>query len=49
LFAEVAEQERASLPGGTFTVKGFYDRLGGFGMIPVSLIREQWVGVPVGQ
>ena len=49
LFAEVAEQERASLPGGTFTVKGFYDRLGGFGMIPVSLIREQWLGVPVGQ
>jgi hypothetical protein len=46
LFAELAEKERASLPGGTFTVKGFYDRLGGFGMIPMSLIREQWLGAP---
>jgi hypothetical protein len=49
LFAELAEKERASLPGGSFTVKSFYDRLGGFGMIPVSLIREQWLGVPVGK
>jgi hypothetical protein len=44
LFAELAEKERAGLPGGTFTVKGFYDRLGSFGMIPMSLIRWQWLG-----
>ena len=49
LFAELAEQERARLPGGTFTVKGFYDRLGSFGMIPVSLIRQQWLGVKPGE
>lgn len=45
LFAELAEQERAGLAGDRFTVKGFYDRLGSFGMIPVSLIRQQWLGV----
>ena len=44
LFAELAEQERAGLAGDHFTVKGFYDRLGSFGMIPVSLIRWQWLG-----
>jgi hypothetical protein len=44
LFAELAEKERAGLPGGTFSVKGFYDRLGSFGMIPMSLIRWQWLG-----
>jgi len=44
LFAELAEKERAGLPGATFTVKGFYDRLGSFGMIPLSLIRWQWLG-----
>lgn len=44
LFAELAEKERAGLPGDKFTVKGFYDRLGDFGMIPVSLIRWQWLG-----
>jgi len=44
LFAELAEQERAGLPGGTFSVKGFYDRFGDFGMIPLSLIRWQWLG-----
>lgn len=45
LFAELAEQERAGLAGDRFSVKGFYDRLGSFGMIPVSLIRQQWLGV----
>lgn len=49
LFAELAEQEQAGLPGGTFSVKGFYDRLGGFGMIPVSLIRQQWLNLPPDQ
>jgi hypothetical protein len=44
LFAELAEKERAGLPGDRFSVKGFYDRLGGFGMIPLSLIRWQWLG-----
>jgi uncharacterized protein (DUF885 family) len=44
LFAELAEKERAGLPGGTFSVKGFYDRMGDFGMIPVSMIRWQWLG-----
>lgn len=44
LFAELAEKERAQLPGDSFTVKGFYDRLGDFGMIPVSMIRWQWLG-----
>jgi hypothetical protein len=44
LFAELAEKERAGLPGATFSVKGFYDRLGSFGMIPLSLIRWQWLG-----
>ncbi len=44
LFAELAEKERAGLPGDSFTVKGFYDRLGSFGMIPLSLIRWQWLG-----
>jgi hypothetical protein len=44
LFAELAEQERAGLAGDRFTVKGFYDRLGGFGLIPVSMIRWQWLG-----
>jgi hypothetical protein len=49
LFAELAEQERAGLSGDRFTVKGFYDRLGGFGMIPVSLIRQQWLNLPPGK
>lgn len=49
LFAELAEQERAGLTGDRFTVKGFYDRLGSFGMIPVSLIRWQWLGVKPGE
>jgi hypothetical protein len=44
LMAELAEKE-----GAAFTVKGFYDRYGSFGMIPVSLIREQWLGVPLGK
>ncbi len=44
LFAELAEQEGAGLPGSRFSVKGFYDRLGSFGLIPVSLIRQQWLG-----
>lgn len=49
LFAELAEKEGAGLSGGTFSVKGFYDRLGGFGMIPVSLIRQQWLNLPPDQ
>jgi hypothetical protein len=49
LLAELAEQERAGLPGGRFTVKGFYDRLGSFGLIPVSLIRQQWLGAKPGE
>jgi uncharacterized protein (DUF885 family) len=44
LFAELAEKERAGLSGDRFSVKGFYDRMGDFGMIPVSLIRWQWLG-----
>lgn len=44
LFAELAEQEGAGLANDRFTVKGFYDRLGGFGLIPVSMIRWQWLG-----
>jgi Bacterial protein of unknown function (DUF885) len=39
LFAELAEAE-----GARFSVKGFYDRLGGFGMIPLSMTRWQWLG-----
>ncbi|WP_164156573.1 DUF885 family protein, partial [Sandarakinorhabdus rubra] len=49
LFAELAEQERASLPGDRFSVKGFYDRFGSFGLIPVSLIRWQWLGAKPGE
>ncbi|OSZ72160.1 hypothetical protein CAP39_02010 [Sphingomonas sp. IBVSS1] len=49
LFAELAEQERAGLAGGRFTVKGFYDRLGSFGLIPVSMIRQQWLGLKPGE
>jgi len=49
LFAELAEQEGAGLANDRFTVKGFYDRLGGFGMIPVSLIRWQWLGAKPGE
>lgn len=41
LFAELAEKE-----GSGFSVKGFYDRFGSFGLIPVSLIREEWLGAP---
>ncbi|WP_353216929.1 DUF885 family protein [Sandarakinorhabdus sp.] len=44
LFAELAEKE-----GNAFTVKGFYDRFGDFGMIPVALIREEWLGKPLGK
>ncbi|WP_372916583.1 hypothetical protein [Sandarakinorhabdus sp.] len=44
LFAELAEKE-----GAAFSVKGFYDRFGSFGMVPVSLIRQEWLGVPVGK
>ena len=49
LFAELAEQEGAGLANDRFTVRGFYDRLGGFGMIPVSLIRQQWLGTKPGE
>jgi hypothetical protein len=49
LFAELAERERAGLPGDRFTVKGFYDRLGSFGLIPVSMIRQQWLGLKPGE
>ena len=44
LFAELGEKERADLPGGTFSVKGFYDHFGDFGMIPLTMIRWQWLG-----
>ena len=39
LLGEVAEAR-----GPAFRVKDFYDELNGFGMIPVSLIRWQWLG-----
>jgi hypothetical protein len=39
LFAELAEKE-----GAAFSVKGFYDRFNGFGMIPISMIRWEWLG-----
>ena len=38
LFAELAEKQ-----GAAFSVKGFYDRFGSFGLIPVRLIREEWL------
>lgn len=39
LFGELFEAK----PG--FTVKQFYDGLNGFGMIPVAMIRWQWLGM----
>jgi hypothetical protein len=39
LFEELAEQR-----GDKFRVKDFYDELNGFGMIPISMIRWQWLG-----
>lgn len=39
LFGELAEQR-----GKDFRVRDFYDELNGFGMIPISLIRWQWLG-----
>ena len=39
LFGELAEKR-----GTKFRVKDFFDELNGYGMIPVSLIRWQWLG-----
>jgi hypothetical protein len=39
LFGELAEKR-----GAQFKVKDFFDELNGYGMIPVSLIRWQWLG-----
>lgn len=39
LLGEVAEKR-----GAAFRVKDFYDELNSYGMIPVSLIRWQWLG-----
>lgn len=39
LFGELAEQR-----GKDFRVRDFYDEMNGFGMIPMSLIRWQWLG-----
>jgi len=39
LFEELAERD-----GEKFRVKDFFDQLNGYGMIPVSMIRWQWLG-----
>lgn len=39
LYGELAEQR-----GDKFRTKDFFDELNGYGMIPVSLIRWQWLG-----